>query len=113
MFFLFCCRYREPGFDVDEQPAQRVLKGGSFLDRRDGEDRDDNLKMRISARVGRRPAYTAHNVGFRCAQSISASEQIAYNENGFQIVQLRPPVHHHPNPAETHFIHEKDPREEL
>ena len=61
---------------ITNDENRRVLKGGSFIDSRDGhiesenEDEQQNLKIRISARLGRSKTYTAQNVGFRCAQSI-------------------------------------------
>lgn len=90
---------------------KRVLKGGSFLDTRDGDEREDKMKIRVSTRIGRKKDYTAQNVGFRCVQDIDPSEVDRIPAEGFRVIRLRPPVHHHADPEKSHFRHER--REDL
>lgn len=59
-------KYYTRGVDRRTQPLRYVLKGGSYLDTRDG---SSNYIVRTSNRIGKEPSYTAHNVGFRCAAS--------------------------------------------
>lgn len=79
------------------------MKGGSFLDTRDGDYRTDSkLKIRLSSRMGKTEKYTAQNVGFRCVQSINDSDMNLFMRNldgkDFRVVKLRPPVYHrHPD----------------
>ncbi len=79
----------------------RTLKGGSFLNPRDGEDDENGLKIRISARIGLQQSYTAQNVGFRCAQTIENvndfKKKLKKENQTFRIVRLRPPMHHGTN----------------
>ncbi len=82
-----------------ESTTRRCLKGGSFLDARDGDYRTNSmLKIRLSARIGRGEHYTAHNVGFRCIQQIKDQDLDFYLRNlgneKFRVVRLRPPMHH-------------------
>ena len=70
-----------------------MLKGGSFIDMRDG-DEGNNLKIRVSARIGKHMNYTALNVGFRCAQSLEAEEVAKLSASRFKVVRLRIPVIH-------------------
>lgn len=65
------------------------------MDSRDGETRADSMKIRISTRIGRRQKYSAHNVGFRCVQSIKEDERgVDFSKSTFKVVKLRPPKHH-------------------
>lgn len=59
-------RYYERVVDRKLQDVRYVLKGGSYMDTRDG---SFNYVVRTSNRIGHMPKYTAHNVGFRCAAS--------------------------------------------
>lgn len=86
---------------------RRSLKGGSFLDTRDGEDRDDRMKIRISTRIGRRKNFTAQNIGFRCVQSIKEKDVPKIPSQGYRVIRLRPPMHHHKDDKKSHFIHDK------
>ncbi len=92
----------------------RVLKGGSFLDERDGGNKkEDRLRIRNSARIGRSEKYSAQNVGFRCVQSIPERE-INFNENEkSRIVRLRAPIHHHLNSKDSHPIVKQHIKTEL
>lgn len=95
MLFLF--RYRreikKKGDDEGELSGdRRVLKGGSFMDNRDGENRPDRAKIRISARTGRLRTYSAYNVGFRCVQTIQPNEKgVDFSKSSFNVVKLRAP----------------------
>lgn len=80
--------------EVNEHIQKRVLKGGSFLDNRDGEYRSDKMKIRISSRTGRSLDYSAQNVGFRCVQSIRPEEKVKFNNEGFNVVKIRAPIKH-------------------
>ncbi len=73
------------------------------------EEKENELKIRISARLGRTKKYHAQNVGFRCAQFISEDEENFEKNHDFQIFKLRAPIHHHLNERDSHPIH----REEL
>lgn len=65
------------------------------MDNRDGEYRADRLKIRVSARIGRRMNYSAQNVGFRCVQSIDANERgVNFSKANFRVVKIRPPKKH-------------------
>ncbi|KAL4220824.1 Inactive C-alpha-formylglycine-proteinrating enzyme 2 [Mactra antiquata] len=59
-------RYYVRVVDRKSQALKYVLKGGSYLDSRDG---TFNHVVRTANRMGMVPHYTAHNVGFRCAAS--------------------------------------------
>ncbi|XP_052806736.1 inactive C-alpha-formylglycine-generating enzyme 2-like [Mya arenaria] len=59
-------RYYERVVDRKLQDLKYVLKGGSYMDTRDGAY---NYVVRTANRMGQAPTYTAHNVGFRCAAS--------------------------------------------
>jgi hypothetical protein len=100
---------------------RRVLKGGSFLDMRDGviynekfgpkEDEKESLKIRISARLGRTKKYSAQNVGFRCAQSIEENEEdfIPFKDDEtHRVYKLRAPIHHHIDERLSHPIHKEE-----
>ncbi|XP_050412325.1 inactive C-alpha-formylglycine-generating enzyme 2 [Patella vulgata] len=50
----------------DVQPLAFVLKGGSYIDSRDGKF---NYMIRTSQRKGEEPDHTAGNIGFRCAMN--------------------------------------------
>lgn len=83
--------------DKKDTGYRHVVKGGSFLDSRDGESNYQGLIIRISARLGLPKNYTAQNVGFRCAQSI-AKDSNEYEElkgKVFHVVRVRAPVIHH------------------
>ncbi|KAL3862007.1 hypothetical protein ACJMK2_008012 [Sinanodonta woodiana] len=58
--------YYDRVVDRSLQELRYVLKGGSYLDTRDG---SYNYVVRTSNRMGQAPDYTAHNVGVRCAAS--------------------------------------------
>jgi hypothetical protein len=88
-------------FDEEDSGARRVLKGGSFVDTRDGDESKDSLKIRISSRVGKHTNYTAVNVGFRCAQTIEEDDDVEFNDKGFNIVRLRAPIHHGKRPVKV------------
>ncbi|KAK3105410.1 hypothetical protein FSP39_024609, partial [Pinctada imbricata] len=62
-------RYYERVVPRELQEEMYVLKGGSYLDTRDG---SANHIVRNSQRMGAVRDYTAHNVGFRCAKSAKA-----------------------------------------
>ncbi|ESP01110.1 hypothetical protein LOTGIDRAFT_139895 [Lottia gigantea] len=59
-------QYYERMIPDDLQPQMLVLKGGSYIDSRDG---SVNMKIRTSQRKGEEPDHTAGNVGFRCAMN--------------------------------------------
>ncbi|XP_052254554.1 inactive C-alpha-formylglycine-generating enzyme 2-like [Dreissena polymorpha] len=59
-------RYYERVVDRKLQELKYVLKGGSYMDTKDG---SANYVVRTANRMGQVPAYSAHNVGFRCAAS--------------------------------------------
>ncbi|XP_045161409.2 inactive C-alpha-formylglycine-generating enzyme 2-like [Mercenaria mercenaria] len=59
-------RYYERVVDRKLQDLKYVLKGGSYMDTRDG---SYNYVVRTANRMGQEPTYSAHNVGFRCAAS--------------------------------------------
>lgn len=99
--FFEIYRYREvkkKGGKNDEEETndRRVIKGGSFMDNRDGGDyRSDRLKIRISARLGRDRAYSAYNLGFRCVQSIQPNERgVDFRKSSFKVFKLRAPKVH-------------------
>lgn len=103
--------YRKPrGANEDttrNESKIRVLKGGSFLNQRDGSRNSAvHPNIRISARIGISESYTGQNVGFRCVQSISGSEKAHNfkNNESFRIFRLRAPVHHHLKKEESHQI---------
>ena len=106
---------------INNDENRRVLKGGSFLDLRDGyidsdnEDEQQNLKIRISARLGRSKTYTAQNVGFRCAQSIRKDEENYEFQNGetHRVFRLRAPIHHHLDAKNSHPVHRETEKTEL
>ena len=64
------------------------------MDTRDGENVKNNIKIRISSRIGRKKTYSAQNVGFRCAQAIKDDENVEFGNEEFKVVRLRPPVRH-------------------
>ncbi|KAJ8317425.1 hypothetical protein KUTeg_005329 [Tegillarca granosa] len=55
--------YYERMIPRELQDKLYILKGGSYLDTRDG---SANRIARTGQRMGLAPDYTAHNVGFRC-----------------------------------------------
>ena len=83
------------------------MKGGSFVDTRDGDTKSDRLQVRTSARKGFRPDYTAENLSFRCAQSIPVDD-LQVSEDIHRVVRLRPPVHHHSADPHEHVFHQDD-----
>lgn len=111
----------EPKFIPDSKNFQmntirRVLKGGSFIDTRDGDNyhgkKEKNVKIRISARIGKTEHYTAQNIGIRCVKSIRENESsYKFKENKtHRVIRLRPPHHHHSDPRLSHPLHEKHER---
>ncbi|CAF1046283.1 unnamed protein product [Adineta steineri] len=68
-----------------------TVKGGSFVDTRDGDSKTDHIQVRTSARKGFPPNYTAENLSFRCAQSMNDETEF---DNDYRVVRLRPPVRH-------------------
>jgi hypothetical protein len=82
-----------------------TLKGGSFLDSKDGEN--DYFKLRISTRIGRESSYTAQNIGFRCVQSIGDDEKVKFSQNGYNVFKLRDPIHHHAKKKDSHLVRDK------
>ena len=66
------------------------------MDNRDGDSRADHMRIRISTRIGRRNTYSAHNVGFRCVQSIKPIEKsYTFNDGVYhRVVRLRAPKFH-------------------
>ncbi|CAI9741440.1 Hypothetical predicted protein [Octopus vulgaris] len=66
--------YFDRVIDRDTQPLRYVLKGGSFIDTRDGAY---NYVVRTANRKGKRPQYTSSNIGFRCAMDLSEEETLA------------------------------------
>ncbi|CAF0930153.1 unnamed protein product [Rotaria sordida] len=96
-------KYRD--YDDENDTKQRyAVKGGSFTDTRDGDTKIDHIQVRTSARKGFRPDYTAENLSFRCAQSIHTNTKL---NKGYEVIRLRPPIHHHSNEPHEH-IHHKD-----
>ena len=86
---------KKKGNDEPETNDRRVIKGGSFMDNRDGDNRADRLKIRISARLGRDRAYSAYNLGFRCVQSIQSNERgVDFSKAPFKVFKLRAPKVH-------------------
>ncbi|CAF0877384.1 unnamed protein product [Brachionus calyciflorus] len=83
--------FRSPHRAGEDPSNRRVLKGGSFLDTRDGETKDDKMRIRISSRMGRIQNYSAQNLGFRCAQTIKKGDKIDFSKSNFRVVRLRPP----------------------
>ncbi len=79
-------------YDEIDSVDRRVIKGGSFLNTRDGENRRDRMRIRISTRAGISKTHTALNLGFRCAQTIRPEDKIKYGEHGFRLIQLRAPM---------------------
>ncbi len=97
-------RYRD--YDNENDITERyTVKGGSFADTRDGDTKADHIQVRTSARKGFRPDYTAENLSFRCAQSMDKDTKIDKN---YQIIRLRPPVHHHSNEPHEHIYHKDE-----
>lgn len=120
---LFYNSYRDEETDLDEisiennNSKRRVLKGGSFLDARDGLNSiyRKSLKIRISARIGEDENYSAQNVGFRCAQTLKPEEEtydFEENEN-YKVFRLRAPVHHHSDETKSHNIFSDHDQTEL
>lgn len=66
------------------------------MDTRDGENRPDGMKIRISTRVGKHMTYSALNVGFRCVQSMTVNEANERIGSGRQhrVVKVRAPVNY-------------------
>ena len=82
------------------------------MDARDGDFRTDSkLKIRVSSRIGRNEKYTAHNVGFRCVQSVDEADLEYFHKSldgePFRVVKLRPPVHHRASGANPEARHEE------
>jgi len=108
-FVLF--RYRPHGEDEDGVDRY-VLKGGSFLDLRDGlhtQKDSEKLKIRISSRIGRGEDFAAQNIGFRCAASIGEHE-IGYKfkeKETYRVHKFRAPRIIHPNIELSRNIIEK------
>lgn len=99
-------RYYERVVDRKLQPLKYVLKGGSYMDSREGEF---NYAARTSNRVGQDPGYTAHNVGFRCAASAPhLVEQMRKNDPRFQVTSPAPSTR---RPPKLHRL--KDSSDEL
>lgn len=101
-FLFFSFRYR----DYDDDHSERfTVKGGSFVDTRDGDTKQDRLQVRTSARKGFRRDYTAENLSFRCVQTIKEETNF---EKDYQVVRLRPPIHHHSNEPHEHIYHKDE-----
>ncbi|GAB1602237.1 inactive C-alpha-formylglycine-generating enzyme 2-like isoform X1 [Argonauta hians] len=66
--------YFDRVIDRSIQPRRFVLKGGSFIDTRDG---DYNFVVRTANRKGKDPKYSSSNIGFRCAMDLSEEEILA------------------------------------
>lgn len=94
-------RYR----DDDDLSERFTVKGGSFADTRDGDNKKDRIQVRTSARKGFRPDYTAENLSFRCVQTISEETKL---DQDYQVIRLRPPVHHHSNEPHEHIYHKDE-----
>eukprot|EP00105_Crassostrea_gigas_P031068 XP_011453640.2 PREDICTED: sulfatase-modifying factor 2 [Crassostrea gigas] len=62
-------RYYDRVVDRKLQEVMYVVKGGSFIDSREGHC---NRIVRTAQRMGLQPEYTAQNVGFRCVRSAKA-----------------------------------------
>ncbi|XP_022342076.2 inactive C-alpha-formylglycine-generating enzyme 2-like [Crassostrea virginica] len=62
-------RYYDRVVDRKLQELMFVVKGGSFIDSREGHC---NRIVRTAQRMGLQPDYTAQNVGFRCVRSAKA-----------------------------------------
>ena len=91
--------------DDDDETAKFVVKGGSFVDTRDGDAKVDRLRVRISARKGFRRDYSAENLSFRCAQTIPSAERQWKDDEAHRVIRLRPPVHHHTADEHQHVFH--------
>ncbi|XP_067658779.1 inactive C-alpha-formylglycine-generating enzyme 2-like [Haliotis asinina] len=57
--------YYRPFIPHDLQETQHILKGGSYMDKNDG---DFTYVVRTSQRMPQAPDYSSSNVGFRCAK---------------------------------------------
>ncbi|CAF1063793.1 unnamed protein product, partial [Didymodactylos carnosus] len=98
-------RFRNLSHPMEEDDQERyTVKGGSFLDTRDGDAKSDGIQVRISARKGHRRSYTAYNLGFRCCQSMELPEKPVTLPQ-YKVVRLRPPVHHHTPEKHEHISH--------
>ena len=97
--YFFKLRFRNATDKSEINPTRRCLKGGSFLDARDGDYRTDSKqKIRVSSRIGRNVKFTAYNVGFRCVQTVDDAHLDFFlrglKDKQYRIVKLRPPVFH-------------------
>lgn len=119
MLDVVCYRYKT--LEHTRENQRRVLKGGSFLDLRDGlhTSKDgEKLKVRISARIGRGEHFTAQNIGFRCVQPIREHEpEYKFKEDEtHRVHKFRQPKIFGHTPEDTRFIvekHEKIDKDEL
>ncbi|CAF3754821.1 unnamed protein product [Rotaria socialis] len=91
--------------NVNVSSERYIVKGGSFADTRDGDTKKDHIQVRTSARKGFRPDYTAENLSFRCAQSMDSNRKL---NKDYEVIRLRPPVHHHSNEPHEHIYHKDE-----
>ena len=103
---LFVRYLSSPEESLSSAVERYTVKGGSFVDTRDGDTKADRLQVRTSARKGFRPDYTAENLSFRCAQSMKIDEEQSPAEH--RVIRLRPPVHHHSNEPHEHLFHQDE-----
>lgn len=97
----------------NDQREYFVVKGGSFVDTRDGDSKKDQIRVRTSARKAFPRDYTAENLSFRCAQTIDDDDDHSphspFKENEkFRLIRLRPPIHHHSNEPHQHQYHQDE-----
>lgn len=89
-----------------------VVKGGSFVDSRDGDSKIDRIRIRLSSRKAFHRDYSAENLSFRCSQTISLDEFQQSNNNNnnesFRLIRLRPPIHHHSTEEHQHRFHKDE-----
>ncbi|CAF1605247.1 unnamed protein product [Rotaria sp. Silwood1] len=98
-------KYRDYDNNESDTTQRYTVKGGSFADTRDGDTKNDHIQVRTSARKGFRPDYTAENLSFRCAQSIDINTKLTKD---YEVIRLRPPVHHHSNEPHEHIYHKDE-----
>lgn len=67
-------KYFERVVDRTKQPLRYTLKGGSFIDTRDG---NYNYIVRTANKLGRKPDYTSGYIGFRCVMDMTKEELYA------------------------------------
>lgn len=94
--------------DPTDDKSMFVVKGGSFVDTRDGDSKFDGIRIRISARKGFQRDYSAENLSFRCSQTISPEEFQMNETETYRLIRLRPPIHHHSSDHHQHQFHKDE-----